>query len=303
MKLSIAICTWNRAQRLRTTLNQLASVVPPSCPWELIVVNNNSTDETESVLDYFAGRLPLRRVWEATPGLSNARNAAVKAATGDYVIWTDDDVLVGREWLVAYERAFRRWPDAAVFGGPVRPWFEGTPPAWLTIVWPDVSSAFAVRDLGRDPLRLNGGSAIPYGANYALRITEQRKYLYDPELGRRVEGGLLGEEVAVIRAVIDSGKAGWWVPDASVEHLVPRERQTLEYIGNYYEMSGRTALKLGPAKTATLFGRPRWALRKALEAQIVYRFKRLGGDPRAWIRPFCEAAYYRGMLRGSGAAG
>jgi len=298
MKLSIAICTWNRARRLGETLNRIASIVPPSCPWELIVVNNNSTDETESVLDSFAGRLPLRRLREPTPGLSNARNAAVRAATGDYVIWTDDDVLVGRDWLVAYERAFRLWPDAAVFGGPIRPWFEETPPAWLTIVWQDVSSAFAVRDLGVDPLSLDGLSAIPYGANYAVRIAEQRKYLYDPDLGRRLESGLLGEEVAVIRAVIDSGMTGWWVPDASVDHLVPRERQTLDYIKSYYELSGRTAQRLNPARAPTLFGRPRWALRKALQAEMEYRFKRLGGDPRAWIKPFCEAAYYRGMLGG-----
>src|SRR5438067_1333131 len=115
MKLSIAICTWNRATLLEQTLASIASATVPTAAWEVIVVNNNCTDETEAVLERFLSLLPLKRVFEGAPGLSNARNAAIKAASGDYLIWTDDDVLVGTDWLVAYERAFTRWPDAAVF--------------------------------------------------------------------------------------------------------------------------------------------------------------------------------------------
>lgn len=300
MKLSVAICTWNRATLLGATLNQMLSIRAPSSSWELIVVNNNSSDDSDVVLESFASRLPLRCLIESKPGLSNARNAAVEAATGDYVIWTDDDVLVSRDWLVAYERAFRKWPEAAVFGGPIRPCFEGTPPAWLFAVWQDVSNAFAVRDLGAEVISLDGRSAIPYGANFAVRLAEQRKCLYDPDLGRKLKRGYLGEEVAVIRSVLDAGNVGWWVPDASVEHFIPRERQTLEYIRNYYELSGRTKQKLDPDNGPTLFGQPRWVLRKALAAEIVYRAKRLGGDPRAWIKPFCDAAYYWGMLSRAG---
>jgi glycosyltransferase involved in cell wall biosynthesis len=96
MKLSIAICTL-----LERTLDSIVRATQPTAGWELIVVNNNCTDGTEAMLERFAARLPLKRVFEAAPGLSNARNAAIKVASGDYLIWTDDDVLVGTDWLVA----------------------------------------------------------------------------------------------------------------------------------------------------------------------------------------------------------
>ena len=151
MRLTVAICTWNRASLLGRTLETLVRAKRPRAPWELIVVDNHCTDDTQRVLDRFAGPLPLRPVFEAEPGLSHARNAAIRHATGDYVVWTDDDVLVGEEWLCAYEAAVERWPEAAVFGGPVRARFEGTPPPWLSAIWPDVAAAFATRELGAEP--------------------------------------------------------------------------------------------------------------------------------------------------------
>src|SRR5687767_259622 len=112
VKLTVAICTWNRSELLSKSLQQLTRMQQPCAPWEVIVVNNGSTDETELVLDAFVDRLPLRRVFEPAPGQSHARNAAVRQASGDYVIWTDDDVLVDAAWLIAYERAIKRWPEA-----------------------------------------------------------------------------------------------------------------------------------------------------------------------------------------------
>jgi glycosyltransferase involved in cell wall biosynthesis len=64
-----------------------------------------------------ASRLPLRRVFEPEPGFSSARNAAVRHATGDYIVRTDDDVIVDKDWLPAYERAVERWPEAVVLAG------------------------------------------------------------------------------------------------------------------------------------------------------------------------------------------
>jgi glucosyl-dolichyl phosphate glucuronosyltransferase len=126
---TVAICTWNRDHLLRQTLEEMTRLaVPAGLVWELLVVNNNCTDDTDGVIAAFAKRLPIRRLFESQPGLSHARNRAIAEAAGDYVVWTDDDVLVSPEWLAAYARAFARRPDAAVFGGPVAPWFPTTPP-------------------------------------------------------------------------------------------------------------------------------------------------------------------------------
>src|SRR5262245_36357876 len=100
---TVAICTWNRAAVLRRTLDSFMSRVPPrDAPWRLLVVNNNCTDNTEDVVREFSNRLPIVSVFEPAPGLSNARNCALREANSHYLVFTDDDVLVSPGWLAAF---------------------------------------------------------------------------------------------------------------------------------------------------------------------------------------------------------
>src|SRR4051812_4932182 len=111
IRVTVAICTWNRSALLDRTLTSMRHlVIPEGVEWEILVVNNNCTDDTDDVLSrHFAG-LPLRRVFEPRQGLSNARNAAIDVAAGELICWTDDDVLVDPGWLSAYVEAASRWP-------------------------------------------------------------------------------------------------------------------------------------------------------------------------------------------------
>ncbi|MBV9958686.1 MAG: glycosyltransferase family 2 protein, partial [Acidobacteria bacterium] len=230
MNITVAICTWNRCALLEQTLERVAALrIPHGVEWELLVINNNSTDATPATLAAFASRLPLRAVFEAEPGLSHARNRAVHEAAGDYILWTDDDVLVDAEWLAAYSEAFTEWPDASVFGGNIEPWFEGTPPEWLPRVWQRVASAYASRDLGEESVALST-SVMPFGANFAVRTAEQRQCLYDPRLGVRPGSIMGGEETTVIRRLLADGHTGRWVPRARVRHYIPQARQTIKYL-------------------------------------------------------------------------
>ena len=292
-RFTVAICTWNRAGLLARTLHHLARARPPAAPWELIVVDNGSTDDTAAVLRRFASRLPLRVVAEPQLGLSRARNAAVVAARGDYVLWTDDDVRVDEHWLVAYEAAVARAPDAAVFGGPIRPEFEASPPAWLLDAWADLSDAFAVRDLGAERLAFDGrDDTMPYGANFSIRAPEQRSARYDPALGRKGLGGRLGEETTLIRSLLEAGATGWWVPEAVVHHWVPRDRMQVSYLRRYFALVGST---YGPP--AARFGERVSLLGALARAEWAYRRALLHRDPRRWLRPMIEASLLRGRLR------
>ena len=115
---TVTICTRNRAASLARTLASIVEAARAvSEDWELLVVDNGSTDDTSEVVDGFAGCLPIHRILHSVPGLSNARNAGVAAARGRFIIWTDDDLTVDRAWLAAYLAAFRTWPDCAIFGG------------------------------------------------------------------------------------------------------------------------------------------------------------------------------------------
>lgn len=111
---TVGICTRNREPLLQTSLEQLArTAVPDDVTWEVIVVDNGSTDGTARVLEAMASQLPLRALRFDTPGKSHALNYAIEHARGDYILWTDDDVLVDRQWIASYVAAFRRWPEAA----------------------------------------------------------------------------------------------------------------------------------------------------------------------------------------------
>ena len=296
MRFTVAICTWNRAPLLPRVLERLTRLRDTPREWELIVVNNGSDDDTERVLDAFAERLPLRRAFEPKPGLSHARNTAVRHATGDYIVWTDDDALVDADWLAAYARAASRRPEAAFFGGPVRPLFEGTPPPWLSAAWQDIGAAFAVRDLGGEPLELRGAE-LPYGANFVIRAREQRQHLYDPSLGRRRAGGALGEESAVINAILADGGVGWWAPDALVHHWIPKERQTIKYQRSYYAMQGRTFHTWRADGRPTFRGRPLGLWSRIMLADVAYCLARLSGDPHLWLKPLVQASILRGASR------
>ena len=302
MKLTVAICTWNRAALLRRTLDSLAAQQRlGDVAWELLVVNNNCTDETDAVISTFTSRLPIRGLHEPNPGLSNARNKAIGAATGDYVVWTDDDVVVCREWLAAYAIAFRAWPDHAVFGGPIRPEFEGKPPNWLLSVWPTIQTAYAIRDLDLDPS--SEGLAIiageePFGANFAVRSDLQRSHPYDPRIGKSPEHPSLGgEEAAVIHAILGSGHQGRWVPDAVVHHWVPRSRQSTRHIRDYWRGYGAyKAMSIDFTRQSSIFGIPRWLLRARVEYEIRYRAGRIFRKPDKWIHDLMHLGFAEGQL-------
>jgi glycosyltransferase involved in cell wall biosynthesis len=291
------ICTRNRCALLSGALASLRSVdVPPDTSWEIIVVDNGSGDDTGAVVAGHAGAIPVRLVVEPRVGLSYARNAAVREARGDYIIWIDDDVVVEGGWLAAYHRAFRRWPGAVFFGGAITPRFEGGPPAWLAAAMPWVGNAYAALDLGPDARRFTG-EVLPYGANLAIRLADQQQHPYDVRLGRR--GNLLyaGEEWAVIRRLLDQGAEGWWVPDARLEHVIEPHRQTIAYLRRYFRENGASyALVREPNGERMLLGRPRWLWREALSQELAYRVRRLYAPSSRWGEHLRRASGAWGML-------
>jgi len=300
LQVSVAICTWNRSALLRQTLDDVTRLeVPEGVAWEVLVVNNNCTDDTPRVLEAFAGRLPLRVVFERKQGLSSARNAAVREARGAYIAWTDDDVRLEQQWLAAYVAAFRARPDAAFFGGPIHPEFEREVPPWLAQVWSRVATAYGERALGPDPIRFDGQQLTPFGANYAVRADVQRHHPYDTRLGRRPGGMVLGEEIALAQALIAEGLEGWWVPDARVRHFVPAHQMNTRYLRRYFRGLGQTLALMEPPPTGPmLWGRPRALWRAGVEQEYDYWVARVRKPPEKWIRDLIVASITWGRLLG-----
>lgn len=302
MTVTVAICTWNRAALLDKTLARMRELASPGVEWELLVVNNNSFDDTDAIIEKHAAALPLRRLLETKQGLSNARNCAIENARGDFLIWTDDDVLVDTDWLSAYVAAEREHPDAQFFGGPVEPWFEVEPPAWVKRNLALLDGPFALRQLGGET-RMFVGPETPYGANMAFRTAALKKYRFDPALGRIGTGMLSGEETALIERIRADGGSGIWVAPARVRHFIPAARLTAKYVWKFFHGLGRTQFRERGANPAVprLFGAERWAVRNYLAARARSLLLAPWGG-RGWLNSFTAAAVARGVIDESRAA-
>jgi glucosyl-dolichyl phosphate glucuronosyltransferase len=301
MLVTAAICTLNRAESLRRTLNSLAAMrVPNDLPWEVVVVNNGCTDHTDEIIASFAQQLPIRRELEPQRGISRARNRIVDTAKGEYIVWTDDDVVVDSGWFAAYAEAFRRWPAAAVFGGPIIPRYETPVVEWLRECEHMLHMTYAVRDLGDAPFRLSSKEGChPFGANFAVRAAEQGRCRYDTNLGMAPGRGRLGEETSVIHRILATGAVGYWVPDARVEHCIGRERQTTAYIVRYFAAHAETNAFVGGSKrTGPLyFGVPRWLWRHLAESWLRYCLHRLISPAPVWMEHLKNYGCVKGDFR------
>jgi glycosyltransferase involved in cell wall biosynthesis len=297
MHVTVAVCTWNRSALLQQTLMQMTMLrAPVDATWELVLVDNNSTDDTAAVARSFSDRLPLRYLHESTPGKSHALNLATREAAGEYVLWTDDDVLVDPSWLRAYVDAFRRHPSAGFFGGPIRPWFASPSPDWLHRAFEHVKPAYATIDCDPPETRVTG-EQVPFGANLAVRLADQRAFPYDPSLGPRPGSAVRNEEIEMIRRMIARGVEGWWVPEAAVRHYIPRARQSVAYLRGYYMGWGEyLALTTEAHGVPQLLGRPRWLWRSAVEHEIRYRVGRLFQQPEQWVASLRAASTAWGSL-------
>jgi glycosyltransferase involved in cell wall biosynthesis len=122
MNVSVIICTWNRAETLKTCLNSFLKIkIPADFDWELLIVDNGSTDSTGEVIEEFKDRLPLKNIIEPRMGLSVARNHGFKEAQGELVLFTDDDVEITPGWMMRYWQTFLRNPDCDFFGAEIIP--------------------------------------------------------------------------------------------------------------------------------------------------------------------------------------
>ena len=298
LRITAAICTWNRCQSLQQTLEGFTRLnVPDDTEWELLVVNNNCTDRTDDVIRAFEGRLPIRRAFEPTPGQSNARNRVVAEAKGDYILWTDDDVTVSPDWLVAYAEAFRARPDGALFGGPIEPWFDGTPPEWLKQIYPVIAGVYAARDFGQKPVQFSPPYDIPWGANYVTRAREQARHRYDPELGYRPGRLISWEETEVILAMLAEGVKGWWVPRAAVRHHIPKPARRRNTCAPTFSIAVDTSRFAAINPTVDCCLAAAWLWKQAVAAELKYRLHRVMSAPDVWVEHLITSSESWGILR------
>jgi glycosyltransferase involved in cell wall biosynthesis len=225
--ISVAICTWNRCESLKATLEHMSLLrIPDGVTWELLLVNNNCTDRTDEVCAAFRDRLPIKVLHESRPGLSFARNRAIAEARGDLLVWTDDDVLVFPDWLAGLLAAYRDHGASWVFG-PSEPAWPGAAPAWYS---PRLSGNFAVLDYGPTPFVAQDKDKPFFGLNFGgTRSAHAELGGFNTEYGLIGTGGGVGEDVDLFERALKAGMKVVYAPAARVKHVIPPARATKKY--------------------------------------------------------------------------
>lgn len=312
MTYSVVIATYNRAGDLRATLASFAALRPAG-DWEVIVVDNNSTDDTRAVVETAAATFPapLRYVFEGEQGRSPALNAGIRVAAGGIIATTDDDVRVDPDWLDRAASALARL-DCDYVGGRVLPIWGGARPAWLPDRGGHHWAVIALLDYGPEPIEF--GTRVPLGVNMAFRREAfERAGLFDPATGRKA-GTLLGQEVRewCIRARA-AGLRGFYVPEMTVRHLIPSSRLNKAYFRRWFYWRGISRAMLyekagldmeAPEQTTLDFrtvphvlGVPRYLYRKALGSLAASVRARLRRDTVAAFEHELWVWFFAGILR------
>ncbi len=252
MEISVILCTYNRAQTLAKALDSVAAAtLPAGVEWEVVVVDNNSTDQTREVVEEFHRRQPgrFRYVFESHQGLSHARNAGIREARGDVLAFMDDDVTVEATWLQNLTAGLRAG-DWAGAGGRILLAQTFSPPRWLALDGPCNMGGilYAHFDLGDKPCELD---SPPHGTNMAFQRKMFEKYGgFRPDLGRCGSNMMSNEDTEFGHRLMTAGERFRYEPSAVVRHPVPQDRVRKEYFLAWWFDFGRALVRewgRGPA--------------------------------------------------------
>lgn len=293
MNISVLICTWNNSKRLAVTLETFTQcIIPSNTSWELVLVNNNCTDNTDQVVGRYFNRLPIVYVHEPVQGLSQARNKALSYAKGELILFADDDVKPAQNWILTYWRAFQKYPQGYFFGGPV-------------------ISDFERDDFDKDLLQyatqsvsgLNFGDSEKVidrwyfiGANWACtKLILDKVGGFDTSKGLNPTSGkvITGEETDLMNRLRGIGLKALYLPKARLRHFVPALKCTLSHISirqeAYYKELSLEKIKnyQGPV----FFGIPRWMFKAIVLNYLKWILRKI-----TFKKGYKEYIEYRGTL-------
>jgi GT2 family glycosyltransferase len=296
---TIAIPTYNRARLLTQTLEGLTAQDYPRELLEILIIDNNSPDNTRAVVASFGSAAhPPRHILETQQGANFARNRALAEARGEIIVYGDDDILLPPDWLRELMQPFTTDGAARIgaVAGEVEPVFPDGCPDWvrgfhgLQNFRPDTGPA--------------SEHAVPMSANLAFRRDALRATGgWDINLGRKGSRVFGGEENGPIRRLRQAGYTVWFAPKAKVLHQMPAARTTLRYVKRHAfdsacsRVVGRVNLdrEAGRSSTGYLLSRFAGNLLKtlgfALVAALNFLVARPGPAKKSLVRVWRSCGY------------
>lgn len=304
---SVIISTHNRCGVLLRTIEALVAQESRGTRYEMIIVDNNSTDETQQVVrsTIARGHSHLHLLFEERPGVSHGRNAGIKAAAAPLLAFTDDDVYVDRHWVANIKRAFDEHSDVDYITGKVLPRWEGEKPSWLT---PDNwGGPCVLRDRGDGAIYSLPGRFFPGWATANLAVRRpmiDRIGMFSGEFAR-------GEDLEFIVRAWRAKARGMYAPDVIVTHRVPAERMTKAYHRGWHVAEGEIRARLRfkeifdvegritnePADGPTIFGTPPFIYRELFLASKQWLLAKARNRESVSFKHECEVRQLVSYIR------
>ena len=299
LMLTVLMATYQGAGTLPEVLKAYCKLDSPNDGWNLIIVDNGSTDSTKEIIASFRSRLPLTYVFEPTLGKSAALNTGLRGVTGDLVVMTDDDALPRPDWLVQMRLAADSQPSFSIFGGAIVPHWEIPPEDWILKPPQYILSI-------TDPSWEDGPTvaASVYGPNMAVRSEVIRAgYRFDASLGPVGPLYLMGEDTEFVQRLSKAGFRAWHCKRAVVAHMIRREqmkkkwmlRRAMRYGSAHYQSECR---ECSPSQPVLLLGIPRYMIREVLEQAIQVARAKLSQDAATVFKEHWQLYYLVGRALG-----
>jgi glycosyltransferase involved in cell wall biosynthesis len=294
---TVALCTHNHVHRLQRTLAALQTLAGPPEGWELLVVDNASSDGTAEYLATATWRpaaIEARVVRETSLGLSNARNCAVQMATGEYLLFIDDDETPHTQWLVNHASAMvQHRPDA--LGGPIDVQFvDGVRPSWLR---DELLGFIGKIDHGGAGRWLTAPETPIFGGNFAFhRAAFERIGNFDKGLGRQGTNNIGGEDIEIYDRLLRAGCKVRWVPDALIYHRVESPKLRRSYFLDLHYRQGRSEGARSRGRNSRW--PPRYLMPQLARALWVAVARRADAGADASLRAEMNVSYFMGYFAG-----
>jgi len=307
MDFTVIICTYNRAKNLPICIDALsAQENTDGIEWEVLIVDNNSSDDTKNTVQQLAANssIAIRYEFESEQGLNHARNRGIRKSDSQYFTYIDDDITVSKNWLYSLYRALvDNNADAA--GGRIHLDPAISLPPWISCN-PEMYGFLGHQDYGDKPLTLDGKERYPFGGNMAFnRSVPERIGYFNTDLGRKGEGRKKGElfkgaETDYFHRLNESQDVTIsYAPDAIVfHHILPHQLEKRYFLTIHKNAGYQKAFHDGREYKRKLFGVPLFLLPQTIRAGANFIIDTLKNGSDASFRKRMTFAHFVGSISG-----
>ena len=298
ISVSILFATYKRGEILRLTLESLANHRPCPFHYEIIVIDNACESATAKLVKSYSERLPILYLQEPKPGKNSALITGLKQASGDILIFTDDDIIAEPDWLSEFVAGIERQPQYDLFGGKIVPHIPENVVDNLELLKRDgsfIKSAYVIADWNLSEGPIKAGHI--WGPNMAVRRRVfDSGITFDPNIGPNGSNYIMGSEADFLNRAASKGFKSAYVPSAVVKHQIRPEQLTIAWLAGRAYRWGRGSVRRNPPKSRYEFlNAPIYLYRKYATQLMKYLWAMLLNH-RDWIDKMITFNITKGAL-------